>query len=211
MIDYTGGGLTWIPADMHIAMFGRDAVVMSVPRDPAYPPRITGNTSAGQETLTPEHNTSISAVLTFLPERDRYVTCLWHNHFARCPIPEDCAAHFLNDQYRSGERNRPIDLYSWRRWMKFGRNCRSRQWSENLDRGHDQTSDTDVDGEHPFDELCFCGFDASFGFLPQRFDIGFGGKILLDQPWPADAQRSRLGAWACRRSPVHGLLHACRG
>ena len=28
---------------------------------------------------------------------------------------------------------------------------------------------------------------------------------------PADARRSRLGARACRRSPVHGQPHACQG
>lgn len=109
IIDYTGEGLTWIPMGMHIAMFGQDAVVMSVPGDPTYPPHIVGQKSAGKETLTREHNRSISAVLTFLrPEPDRYIARLWHNHFARCPIPTDCAAHFVDYQYRSGKRNRPI-------------------------------------------------------------------------------------------------------
>lgn len=109
IIDYTGKGLTWIPMGMHVAMFGRDAVIMSVPSDPRYSPHSIGQKSAGKETLTREHNKSISAVLTFLqPEGDRYVARLWHNHFAKCPISTDCAAHFVDYQYRSGERERPI-------------------------------------------------------------------------------------------------------
>ena len=115
IIDYTGRGITWLPTGMHEAMFGQDAVVMSVPRDIRYPSNIIGQKSAGKEILTPEHNRSISAVLTFLrPEPNRYVARLWHNHFARCPIPTDCAAHFVDYQYRSGQRERLIgDHWIW--------------------------------------------------------------------------------------------------
>lgn len=109
VIDYTGNEITWIPMGMHMAMFGQNAVVVSVPRDPTYPPRIVGQKSAGKETLTREHKTSISAVLTFLrSEPDRYVARLWHNHFARCPISTDCAAHFVDYQYVSKKREGSI-------------------------------------------------------------------------------------------------------
>ena len=109
IIDYTGKGLTWIPMGMHVAMFGQDAVVMRVPADPSYPPHVVGQKSAGKETLTREHNKSISAVLTFLrSEPDRYVARLWHNHFAGCPISTDCAAHFVDYQYVSKKREGSI-------------------------------------------------------------------------------------------------------
>ncbi len=109
IIDYTGKGLTWLPMGMHVAMFGQDAVIMSVPSDPEYSPHIVGQKSAGKETLTKEHNRSISAVLTFLqPERDQYIARLWHNHFARCPISTDCAGHFVDYQYVSKKREGSI-------------------------------------------------------------------------------------------------------
>ena len=111
ILDCTGTGITGLPTEMHVAMFGQDAVVMSVPRDPTYPPRIVGQKSAGEETLTREHNRSISAVLTFhVGNTDpvQYVSTLYHNHFARCPIDPNCAADLVNVQYRSGERERPI-------------------------------------------------------------------------------------------------------
>ncbi|MDE0405896.1 MAG: hypothetical protein OXI53_11380 [Nitrospira sp.] len=111
IIDYTGRGLTWIPMGMHIAMFGQDAVVMSVPSDPTHPPHIVGQKSAGKETLTPEHNRSISAVLTFhVGNTDpvQYVSTLYHNHFARCLIDPNCAAHLVTVQYESGKRERSI-------------------------------------------------------------------------------------------------------
>lgn len=109
IIDYTGNGITWIPMGMHMAMFGLDAVKVSVPSNPTYSPYIVGQKSAGKETLTKEHKTSISAVLTFLQsEPERYIARLWHNHFARCPISTDCAAHFVDYQYVSKKREGSI-------------------------------------------------------------------------------------------------------
>ena len=104
--DYTAHGLLNDPSDIHGAMFGKDAQVFSFPRDS--PPRFVRLKSAGSETLTQEHNRSVSAVLIFSKgETGRlpYVATLYHNHFARCPIDPNCAAHFVNYQYESGKKD----------------------------------------------------------------------------------------------------------
>lgn len=110
--DYTGYGLLLVSYGIHVAMFGRDKLQVSVPRDwrdytdSPPPPRIEGLRSAGRETLTQQHNRSISAVLIFHFKRlpATFVSCLFHNHFARHSIPPECAARFVDYQYKSRER-----------------------------------------------------------------------------------------------------------
>ena len=110
--DYTGHGLLLVSYGIHVAMFGRDKLLVSVPRDwRSYsgsppPSHIEDLRSAGRETLTSEHNTSISALLIFhiksLPAT--FVSQLFHNHYAQNPIPSECAARFVDYQYKSRER-----------------------------------------------------------------------------------------------------------
>lgn len=106
--DYTRQGLFFIPDHIHSALFGGDALLLSVQRGQTYPPppRITGRISAGRETLTPQDNTSISALLIFRYERSShtFVSLLFHNRFARNPISPDCAADLVDYQYESRER-----------------------------------------------------------------------------------------------------------
>lgn len=112
IMDCTGRGLFIVSAHIHNAMFGRDKLLLSVPRDwrdysdSPPPSRIEGLKSAGRETLTPEHNTSISALLLIHLKSppDTFVYRLFHNHYAQNPIPPECAAHFVDFQCRSHER-----------------------------------------------------------------------------------------------------------
>ena len=112
VMDYTGQGLFFVPVDIHNAMFGRDAIELSVSRDwrdytdSPPPPRIERLKSAGRETLTPGHNRSISALLIFRRKSrsDTFVSLLFHNHFAQNPIPPECATRFVDYQYKSRER-----------------------------------------------------------------------------------------------------------
>ena len=100
--DYTHQGLFLVPGYIHNAMFGDDKLRLSVQRGRTYPPPL----SAGHETLTPQNNTSTSALLIFrrkLPSRT-FVSFLFHNLFAQNPIPPECAAHFVDYQYESRER-----------------------------------------------------------------------------------------------------------
>ena len=110
--DYTGWSLLSVLYMIHVAMFGRDKLLVSVPlrdgRDsgPPPPPRVEGLLSAGRETLTQQHNTSISALLIFHRNQhsNTFVSEIFHNHFAQNPIPPECAARFVDYQYKSRER-----------------------------------------------------------------------------------------------------------
>ena len=112
IVDYTDPGAVVVPYGIHVAMFGRDKLLLSVPRDwrdysdSPPPSRIEDLRSAGRETLTPEHNTSISALLVIHLKSppDTFVCRLFHNHFAQNPIPPECAARFVDSQYKSRER-----------------------------------------------------------------------------------------------------------
>ena len=112
IVDYTGWDLFRVSASIHNAMFGRDKLLLSVPRDwrdysdSPPPSRIESLRSAGYETLTPEYNTSVSALLIIHLKSppDTFVYRLFHNHCARNPIPPECAARFVDFQYKSHER-----------------------------------------------------------------------------------------------------------
>ena len=109
IIDYTGEGLLHYPIDVYYAMFGDLKVEASVPRDRSHPPRIKSHKFAGNETLTPEHNKSTSAVLTFYqPSQGCFKATLYHNPFARCPIPEDCASRLADYQYPDNKETRVL-------------------------------------------------------------------------------------------------------
>ena len=112
IMDCTGQGLFFVSAHIHNAMFGRDKFLVSVLRnwqdyaDSPPPSRMEGLRSAGSETLTPEHNTSVSALLIIHLKRppDTFVYRLFHNHYAQNPILPECAARFVDSQYKSRER-----------------------------------------------------------------------------------------------------------
>ena len=114
LFDDSGAGHLYQPVDIHAGMFGIDAIQFKINR-------INQNISdarlksGGRETLTQEHNKSISAVLVF-PKHNQCLTRLYHNHFALCPIPPDCAAGFVDYQYKSGLRERPLGAP----WISIG-------------------------------------------------------------------------------------------
>lgn len=107
IMDYTGEGLFCYKSDIHCAMFGKDTLKLSIPRDPLCARRIhvVGHKSGGSETLTCRDNTSISAVLLFSMVNEAH---LFHNHFARYPISTDCAEKFVDCQYKSRNREGSI-------------------------------------------------------------------------------------------------------
>ena len=106
LFDDSGADHLYLPVDIHAGMFGTDVIQIKINR---INQNISGARlkSGGRETLTQEHNKSISAVLVF-PKHNKSLTRLYHNHFALCPVPPDCAAGFVDYQYKSGRRERPI-------------------------------------------------------------------------------------------------------
>src|SRR5262249_9847499 len=81
------------PYNVKVAMYGLDAMVLAVPRDPAISPRMTGWKRAGKITMSDKHTTSVSAVAIIreFPASEGGVPALlvYHNHFARVPIDPD--------------------------------------------------------------------------------------------------------------------------
>jgi hypothetical protein len=73
--------------NIRVAMYGFDAIVIGVPRDPKVWPFVKDRKSSGNRRMTEEHSTSISAVAalryrhTGPPELDVY-----HNRFAAVPL-----------------------------------------------------------------------------------------------------------------------------
>ncbi len=105
IFDYSNRGLLLYPSDIHAGMFGLDAVPRSIQADYTQQLCSLGYKSGGRETLTKDHNTSISAVMVFMVTGpDRYEARLFHNHFAKCQLPEDCASRLVDWQYRSRNR-----------------------------------------------------------------------------------------------------------
>lgn len=91
------------PYNVKTAMFGLDAVVLALPKDRTQRPHITGMKRAGKATLTPEHNTSVSAVIIIrmLPPRERKAPLLlvYHNHLARVPTKPETLRKYVDYQY----------------------------------------------------------------------------------------------------------------
>jgi len=101
IFDESRSGLLRNPVAIHSAMFGKPAFTFLRSQEPA--PACSAPAvqliSGRSKTLTEQHKTSISAVLIFIDhDPDQYEAILLHNPFARCPIPPDCAKHFVDHQ-----------------------------------------------------------------------------------------------------------------
>jgi len=88
------------PFQLEQAMFGVRKLHFEVSENPAHQPRFLGNRFGEKSTLTKSTNTSISAVavLYLSPEHILSVD-LYHNPYARVPIPLDVSAAFVRKQY----------------------------------------------------------------------------------------------------------------
>jgi len=94
------------PYAVKTAMFGLDAMVIGVPRDPNLSPYFKHMKGGGKATLTEEHNTSISAVIVIRivpPDVSPYPQLLVYlNHFARVRINEIDLRGYVWAQYALG-------------------------------------------------------------------------------------------------------------
>lgn len=69
-----------------IAMYGYDTVIMGVPQDPSRSPYTKDRKSGESKKMTPEHNTSISAIGVIEPHDDMIKFIVYHNVHARNPL-----------------------------------------------------------------------------------------------------------------------------
>jgi len=73
--------------ELKVAMFGLDSIVMSVPDSMNNMPEILGKKSGPKKKLTPNHNTSISAVAVLTENSGALDLTVYHNHHAAIKIP----------------------------------------------------------------------------------------------------------------------------
>ncbi len=95
------------PYNVKTAMYGLDAVVIALPQDRGQRPYAMGMKRAGKAALTPQHNTSVSAVVIIrvLPpgEQRPPLFLVYHNHFARVPIAPERLRAYADHQYTLGQ------------------------------------------------------------------------------------------------------------
>lgn len=73
--------------EMKVAMFGLDSIVVSVPNSMNNMPEILGKKSGPKKKLTPNHNTSMSAIAVFTDSSGIPNLTVYHNHHAAIKIP----------------------------------------------------------------------------------------------------------------------------
>ena len=86
----TGMSLHTTPEAVGFAMDGIEVVPVHVPRDPSVPPTFGESRSGPKRMMTPEHNTTVSAVAVLRTNWDDTPALLvFHNRYARHPIDPD--------------------------------------------------------------------------------------------------------------------------
>lgn len=76
------------PYNIRVAMYGLEQILINVPPPGHGAPYETGMTYGPKRKMTPEHNTSISAVASlFMTARDVIELFVYHNRHARVPVP----------------------------------------------------------------------------------------------------------------------------
>ena len=96
LVLYRNGGLGYFTAHITAAMYGTTVIEMAVPRDRSVRPYIVGERFGPGKRMTPDHNTSISAVGVVFrggPNWD-FDLLVYHNAHAAVPIePELLTEH----------------------------------------------------------------------------------------------------------------------
>lgn len=95
------------PYNVKVAMYGLDAIVFEVPKDPAISPRMSRWKSGGKITMNATQTTSVSAIaiIRTIPSQLGLVPALlvYHNHFARVPLDPVKLQPYVWAQYALGQ------------------------------------------------------------------------------------------------------------
>ncbi|MGB8840706.1 MAG: hypothetical protein WCC64_06520 [Aliidongia sp.] len=113
------------------ALFGQETLHFEVSSDPVHAPRLLGMRHGKNATLTSGNNTSISAVAVLRqPSGSDLIVDLYHNPYARVPIPNTLSAPFVRKQYAEGlddpDRREPSVL-DWRQGPEL------QEWLDDLE------------------------------------------------------------------------------
>ena len=94
------------PYSIRVAMYGLDTIQLAVPRDARRDPRIQEAKSGPKKKMTPDNNTSISAIgVLFYPERAVIELTVYHNAHAAIPLRPEFLQLYGIRQYRLGSAN----------------------------------------------------------------------------------------------------------
>ena len=95
-------------------MFGLDSIVMSVPDSMNNMPQVLDKKSGPKKKLTPNHNTSISAVAVLTENSGALDLTVYHNHHAAIKIPARVFNKIGCQEFILSNNNRN-EFPSWRR------------------------------------------------------------------------------------------------
>jgi hypothetical protein len=101
----TGGSCVHLdPYQVRVAMYGFETIHFLVPNDMRQPVRASHVQFGAKRRMTPDHNTSISAVATFTTPRPGVLDLrVFHNEYAAVPLPVELFARYGVQQYRLGK------------------------------------------------------------------------------------------------------------
>ena len=94
-----------------VAMYGLETFILAVPK--LGPPRVSGTKFGPRRKMTPNANTSISAIATLLKSHTGELRLkVFHNKFAEIPISPPMLAPYPIEQFRLGE-SEPDSFQHW--------------------------------------------------------------------------------------------------
>jgi len=98
---------------IRVAMYGFETIVIAVPTDMSLSPRAVGKKFGPKQKVTPEHNTSLSAIATLTATtQDVLELTIFHNKYATVPLNPKLFAHYGVPQYKLGEVD-PGSIAQW--------------------------------------------------------------------------------------------------
>jgi len=102
------------PYSIRVAMYGLDTVQFAVPRDHRRNPYVVRAKSGPKRKMTPEVNTSISAIgALYCPERGVTELVVYHNAHASIPLRPELLRRYGIRQYRLGRAGNNDEISQW--------------------------------------------------------------------------------------------------
>lgn len=106
LVVFDRGGMAGhiAPYNIRVAMYGLEQVHIAVPPIGTGSPYATGMGYGPKRKMTPEHNTSISAIgAFFMTEPDGVCLSVYHNRFAKVPLRPALLGQYGIDQFELDE------------------------------------------------------------------------------------------------------------
>jgi hypothetical protein len=88
------------PYQIRVAMYGLEAIVIAVPNSPRFPPRAIGRKYGPRRKMTPNDNTSISAIGVLALQSGIVHLTIYHNDHAAIPLAPALFARYGVPQFR---------------------------------------------------------------------------------------------------------------